>query len=120
VGVKPNARNLKTILDCWSLFFPDNVIQEIVTCTNIYLAKIKLNNERERDVLDTSVEKMQTMFGFLYMAGMMRSNHLNLSDLWSNDRFSPDYFRADISKTRFYVSLRTLRFDNINTRSERI
>lgn len=118
-GVKPHARNAKTIIESWSLFFPDNVIQEIVTCTNIYLTKIRINYGRERDVLDTSVEEMRALFGLLYIAGMMKSNHLNLSDLWSNDGFSPEYFRAVMSKTRFYLLLRALRFDDINTRSER-
>jgi len=54
-GVKPHVRNAKTILECWSLFFPENVIQEIVTFTNIYLAQIRLNYEGKRVVLDTSV-----------------------------------------------------------------
>uniref|UniRef100_A0A2S2Q9N5 PiggyBac transposable element-derived protein 4 n=1 Tax=Sipha flava TaxID=143950 RepID=A0A2S2Q9N5_9HEMI len=62
---------------------------------------------------------MRALFGLLYIAGMMKSNHLNLSDLWSNDGLSPEYFRAVMSKTRFYLLLRALRFDNINTRSER-
>ncbi|CAI6359412.1 unnamed protein product [Macrosiphum euphorbiae] len=118
-GVKPHARNAKTIIESWSLFFPDNVIQEIVTCTNIYLTKIRINYGRERDVLDTSVVEIRALFGLLYIAGMMKSNHLNLSDLWSNDGLSPEYFRAVMSKTRFYLLLRALRFDNINTRSEK-
>ncbi|KAL4153896.1 hypothetical protein QTP88_001729 [Uroleucon formosanum] len=69
-GVKPHARNAKTIIESWSLFFPDNVIQEIVTL------------------------EIRGLFGLLYIAGMMKSNHLNLSDLWSNDGLSPEYFRA--------------------------
>jgi hypothetical protein len=118
-GVKPHARNAKTIIESWSLFFSDNVIQEIVTYTNIYLTKIRINYGRERDVLDTSVVEMRALFGLLYIAGMMKINHLNLSDLWSNDGLSPEYFRAVRSKTRFYLLLRALRFDNINTRNER-
>ena len=58
--------------------------------------------------MDTNVEEMRAMFGLLYKAGMMRSNHLNLSDLWSNDGFSLDYFRAVMSKTRFYLLLQAL------------
>lgn len=50
---------------------------------------------------------------------MMKSNDLNLSDLWLNYGFSSENFRAVISKTRFYLLLRALRFDNINTRSEK-
>lgn len=41
-GVKRCAKDAKSIIYCWSLFFPDTVIEEIVTCTNIYLAKIRV------------------------------------------------------------------------------
>jgi len=52
---------IKTIIECWSLFIPDNDIQEIVTCTIIYLSKIRINYEKERDVLNTSVDEMRAL-----------------------------------------------------------
>lgn len=53
-GVKRVARDAKSITDYWKLFFPDSVIDEIVKCTDIYLAKIRSNFQRERDCLDTT------------------------------------------------------------------
>jgi hypothetical protein len=118
-GVKRVARDAKSIIDCWKLFFPDMVIDEIVKCTNIYLTKIRTNFQRERDCLDTTREEIKALFGLLYLAGVLRSNHLNLKDLWSDDPLSPEYFRAVMPLKRFYLLLRALRFDDINTRTER-
>jgi len=42
-GVKRVAQNAKSIIDCWKLFFPDIVIDEIVKYTNIYLIMIRTN-----------------------------------------------------------------------------
>lgn len=88
-GVKRYAKDAKSIVDCWSLFFPDTVIEEIVSCTNIYLAKIRVKYQREKDVLDTNIIEIKALFGLLYLAGYLRSNHLNLKDLWSTDGFAP-------------------------------
>lgn len=88
-GVKRVARDAKSIIDCWMLFFPDMVI-------NIYLTKIRTNFQQERDCLDTTREEIKALFGLLYLAGVLRSNQLNLKDLWSDDPLSLEYFRAVI------------------------
>ncbi|CAH1723147.1 unnamed protein product [Aphis gossypii] len=46
-------------------------------------------------------------------------NHLNIDDLWSDDGLVPPYFCAVMSKARFYIFLRTLRFDDIGTKATR-
>lgn len=96
-------------------FSPEDCLQEITTCNNLYLAKIRDNYQRDKDVLDTDVNEILALFGLLYIAGMLRRNHINLSDLWANDGFAPDIFRAVMSERRFYLLLRALRFDNIHT-----
>lgn len=118
-GVKLAAKNAKTIIHSWELFFPDDCLQEITTCTNIYLAKIRDNYQRSKDVLDTDIDEIRALFGLLYIAGMLRSNHINLADLWETDGFAPEIFRTVMSERRFYLLLRALRFDNIHTRNER-
>jgi len=45
---------------------------------------------------------------------------LNIKDLWSNDGFAPEYFRAVMPDKRFYLLLRALRFDDYRTRKERL
>jgi len=55
----------------------------------------------------------------LYLAGVIRTKHLNIDDLWSNDGLASPYFRAVMSKARFYILLKALRFDDIGTRDTR-
>lgn len=118
-GVKRIARDAKSVLDCWKLFFPDTVVIDIVECTNKYLAKIRANYQNNKNVRDTTKEEIDALLGLLYLAGYLRSNHLNLHDLWRTDGFSPEYFRAVMSEKRFSLLLRAVRFDDIETRNVR-
>lgn len=50
-GVKRVARDeTKSIIDCWKLFFPGMVVDEILKCTNIYIFDIlfvRISNGKE-------------------------------------------------------------------------
>lgn len=118
-GVKGPARDAKSILEAWKLFFPDVVIEDITHHTNIRLRKIRQNYQRESDVLDTNAEEIKALLGLLYMAGVLRSSHLNVSDLWTTDGTAPEIFRMVMSYKRFYLLLRALRFDDEATRQNR-
>lgn len=118
-GVKAIARNAKSPLECWELFFPDHVIREIVTCTNIYLRQMRENYARVRDCPDTSFEEIRALLGLLYLAGVKKCQHTNISELWSEDGTAPECFRAVMSNRRFYTLLRAMRFDDINDRNLR-
>lgn len=45
-------------MDCWKLFFSEEIITKIVIYTNIYLAKLKENYVRSWDCLPTSVKEL--------------------------------------------------------------
>ena len=53
------------------------------------------------------------------MAGLKKMNHANIQEMWGNDGTAPDVFRATMSIKSFYFLLRHLRFDDMNTRTER-
>ncbi|KAL4104514.1 hypothetical protein QTP88_019809 [Uroleucon formosanum] len=118
-GVKQIGRDANSILECWNLLFSNSIINDIVKYTNIYLDKIRSKYTQQHMVRETSKSEMNALFGLLYLAGVLRSNHLNLDDLWSNDGLSPEYFRAVMPKARFYILLRAMRFDDIGTRAQR-
>lgn len=118
-GVKPEAKTARTPFETWNLLITDQIIEEIVRCTNIYLSGIRKSFSRPRDVMDTDAEEIQAIFGILYMAGTLKSRHTNLNDLWATDATAPEFFRLVMSKNRFYLLLRSLRFDDISTRAER-
>lgn len=54
-GVKPIAKNAKTILESWMLFFSNEMLEHIVNMTNIYIEKVRPNYDRERDVSVCSI-----------------------------------------------------------------
>lgn len=62
-GVKGSAKDLYTILDIWKLFFPLPTVQEIVSCTNIYLEKLRTERSYQRatDIHATNVNKIYTL-----------------------------------------------------------
>ncbi|KAG5870376.1 hypothetical protein JTB14_016143 [Gonioctena quinquepunctata] len=118
-GVKPHAINARSVYETWNMIITDQMIEDIVTFTNIYLQSIRNKYSRPRDVLDTDFDEMRAMFGISYMAGVLKSNHTSLADSWNTDSTAPEFFRMVMSKNRFYLLLRALRFDDIRTRVER-
>lgn len=80
---------------------------------------VRENYVRPRDALYTNFDEIRALFGLLYMEGILKSSHVNASDLWSNDGFAPELFRLVISINRFRFLLRVIRFDDINTREDR-
>lgn len=118
-GVIGKARETKTILDAWQLYFPDFVIGEIVGHTNKYIQKLRTNYSRDRDAADTNMEEIKALIGLLYLAGVLRSSHLNLRDLWAQDGTGVEIFRLTMGINRFQFLLRALRFDDLDDREER-
>lgn len=118
-GVKKVAKNAKSPIDCWKLFFSDSMIEKIVSYTNIYLQKARAHFTRERDCRSTDVAEIMALFGLLYLAGVKKAHHLNVKELWATDGTAPECFRATMSYNRFLLLLRALRFDNIEDRAER-
>ena len=102
-GVKRIAEDPRTPLDCWKLFFLDDVIHEIVHFTNQKLTQLRESYQRDRDCLPTNFVEMHAFLGLLYMAGVMKSQYVNSTDLWSTDGTAPDYFSTVISQKRFHL-----------------
>lgn len=119
-GVKNVARNAKTPFECWKLFFPDYIIELIVQCTNNCLRLKREHFARERDCKDTNFDEINALLGLLYLAGIKKSHHVNIEELWTNDGTAPECFSATMSRRRFYQLLQNLRFDNKDDRKDRL
>ncbi|KAJ8878721.1 hypothetical protein PR048_019307 [Dryococelus australis] len=113
------AKNVDTILESWKMFFPANIVEEIVDYTNKYLTKMRQRVSRPRDCLNTTLKKMYAFLHLMYIAGLKKAQHLNLQELWVDDWIDPDCFRAPLSIKRFATLLRALRFDELDTREAR-
>ncbi|KAJ8723234.1 hypothetical protein PYW08_003146 [Mythimna loreyi] len=113
------AKDAQTSLECWVLMYPDNVLEQVVVYTNIYITAIQNKFQRERDCLPTDLIELKALLGLLYYFGKLRGAHLNTNDFWATDSTGSDICIATMSRQRFHFLLRCLRFDDINTRQQR-
>uniref|UniRef100_A0A1B6JQP1 PiggyBac transposable element-derived protein domain-containing protein n=1 Tax=Homalodisca liturata TaxID=320908 RepID=A0A1B6JQP1_9HEMI len=117
-GVRQNF-DVQNPVAAWRLFFTDEVLDSIVTCTNQRIRKVRPGYTRERDAADTSRNEIEAFIGLLYMAGILRASHLNLYDLWATDGTGVEFFRNCMNLRRFKFLIRVLRFDDADTRKHR-
>lgn len=120
-GSKGSAKNISTRLESFLLFITRDMIDHIVSCTNIYIEdrKAKFPHQRERDCKLTSRIEIQALFGALFLIAVKKGNHVNVLELWSKDGTGMLILRALFSYKRFLFLLRALRFDSIMTRKDR-
>lgn len=118
-GVKAGAKNLRTELEIWKYFFTNDILNLIVHYTNKHIQSVRSNYQRERDARDTDSLEIQALIGLLYLAGVLKSNRLNLEELWTKNATGVELFRLTMSEHRFRFLLIHLRFDNLETREDR-
>lgn len=118
-GVKRIAKDLKREIDIWKYFFSKQVLNLIVHYTNQHIQSFRANYQRERDAKDTDLIEIEALFGLLYLAGVLKSNRLNIDELWSQNGTGVELFRLTMSQCRFRFLLVHIRFDNLTTRDER-
>lgn len=119
-GVKQYAKNAKSALDCWQLFFDPEMIGDMVRWTNVKIQQKSIAYQNKCMVKSTNEYEMKAFIGLLYLAGMFRSNRQNLRDLWQTDGTGIDIFRNTMSINRFQFLMVCLRFDNIENRKDRL
>mgnify|MGYP002775500098 CR=1 FL=1 len=118
-GPKASTKNLKEPIDIWKYFFDDTMLTTIVENTNKHINSESTNFSRERDTKTTDILEMQALFGLLYLAGVLKSNRLNLKDVYDMNGTGVEIFRLTMSMNRMLFLLRNLRFDDAETRNER-
>ncbi|XP_045482051.1 uncharacterized protein LOC123686113 [Harmonia axyridis] len=118
-GTKGNARNAKTVLDCWKNLFTDEIIDIIVKYTNQYIDTIQHEFSRGSDVRHTDVVEIHAFIGLLYLAGVYKSSRQCLEELWGQEGDGIEKFSLVMSMKRFKFLIRSLRFDDRTTRDQR-
>lgn len=118
-GVKQYAKSARSVLDCWNLFFSDNILNIIVENTNKKIESIKENYTRERSAKNTDLIEIKALLGLIYLAGCLKSNRLNVDELWERNGSGIELFWLTMSQQRFLFLLRYIRFDNFESRDER-
>lgn len=107
-GVIQAARKSKTEIECWKLFFSDDILDLIVANTNNYIQIVKDKLHRERDSRPTDITEMKACFGLLYLAGVFRGGRQNLHDMWATDDLGINMFRMAMSEKRFRFLIRCI------------
>lgn len=64
-----------------------DMIDEIVTCTNMYISNIRqrVQYSRLRDGLNTSKCEILAYFELLFLIGIKKAHHANVKEIWSAD-----------------------------------
>ena len=76
------------------------------------------NPDNPKTWLALDSNEMKAFIGLCILAGVYKSNHEPVASLWSEKEERP-IFSATMSRTRFTIILKYLRFDNRATRAER-
>ena len=107
VGVQQTAKAAKTLLDVFKLFFTDQLIDELVSATNLYAeqcrsARIPSPSNRWTPVTST---ELCAFFGVLIAKGIVNLPHVN--DFWtSHPIMQHPWFSLVFSRDRFKQIIR--------------
>lgn len=118
-GPKMCARDVTDEKSAFEKIFTNDIIENIVECTNLQIAKMRVNYERPRRAKDTTKTEIMAFIGILLLSGTKKQNHTHFLELWTTDGTGSEIFRVCMSADRFLFLLASLRFDNKDTRQDR-
>lgn len=118
-GPKGNARKASTPLQTFQNFIDEEIIDEIVENTNIYISNIKQNYKDPQDATTTTNMEIKALIGLLILIGTFKSSRRYLREFWATNGTGVEIFPAVMGYRRMKFLLQCLRFDNIFTRKDR-
>lgn len=122
--LQPRAREIQNPLNAFRLFLSEQIVDIIVRETNrkaraVHAEWNLAHPEEQKEWTETNDVEMEAFIGLLLLAGMFKSMNESLDELWSSET-GRAIFRATMRINRFLELLRFIRFDNFNTRQERL
>ena len=118
-GPRNNASHIEDELQAFLLLITDEMIEEIVGCTNMYITAVQSNYDRKRDAKITTKTELMAFLGLLVLSGVKRAGHVSFLDLWATDGSGIEIFLACMSYYRFLFLLLAIQFDDRMTRTQR-
>ncbi|GBP12955.1 PiggyBac transposable element-derived protein 4 [Eumeta japonica] len=122
-GIKPAYRSeinaSSSPLDIWQHFFTDSMLEKIVHHTNVKIREIRPNYQVSTCVQDLDIVELRAFIGFLFYTAIFKENHEHYTSRYSTDGTGREIYRCIMSKNRFEVLLKTLRFDDSASRPVR-
>ncbi len=93
------------------------MLESITDFPNIKIGLVRYLFQHDKDAKETDVIEIRTLFGLLYMAGMMCVLRMNIDDFYQTDGTGVEFFYLVMPKKYFRFLLRALQVDNVNTRN---
>ena len=118
-GPRNNASHIEDELQAFLLLVTNEMIEEIVGCTNMYMTAVQSNYDRERDAKITTKTELKAFLGLLVLSDVKRAGHVSFLELWATDGSGIEIFRACMSYNRFLFLLSAIRFNDRTTRNQR-
>ena len=103
-GVKSAAKHATTHIEAWETFFAEEMLQLIVEYTNLEIQRIRGNYSRERNGNPTNIVRLKALIGLLFLAGLLRSHHVNTANLWATDGTGTEKFPRVLFGAEIQVS----------------
>lgn len=121
-GPKRVARDAKSEIDCFLKLFSIPIIDKIVQYSNIFIEK-RLSSgrfSRPREYGTTSRTEVMALLGILFMLSINKGCRADARRAWKSNGTGLMICRAAFGINRFRFLLQSLRFDDINSRVERV
>nr|CAI5836442.1 unnamed protein product [Callosobruchus analis] len=123
-GLRGSARltNPTTPLQAWQLLFTDEILEVILKHTNAKITELsaKYHSENVTYVNHLSMSELKAFLGLNILAGVFKSGREDADSLWATDGTGRDIFRATMTLKRFLFLLCAIRFDDPDSRADRI
>lgn len=119
-------------LHAWRFLITDAMIESVVVHTNEKIGKMQASYSKFKRRLNTRSQfspsfiyttdktEIKAFVELLYLDGDFKSGHEDLRSLWATDETGRSIFRCTMYLARFSFLSCCLRFDNDETRRERI
>nr|CAH7717457.1 unnamed protein product [Callosobruchus chinensis] len=108
-------------LSIWNLLFSDNILEEVIQCTNkkLHVMRQRYSAESRHHLRDIDMVELREFLGLLVYSAIFKSSHESIDCLFATDGTGREIFRAVMSKKRFAIILLAIRFDDTDDRDER-
>lgn len=119
-GPSGNARSCSEPIDCYKLFFTDEIINKLLVHTNEEIFRKRQNYalKHKATISDVTLAELNALLGLIILAAAFKNNHLSAGLLFDST-FSGNRYVATMSRDRFNFLISCLRFDCKDTREER-
>ncbi|XP_068234350.1 piggyBac transposable element-derived protein 4-like [Palaemon carinicauda] len=120
-GPTSSVSSASRVVDIFSLFLDDEILEEIVVRSNVRLALLRSKYHQKGNVTmkDIDLRELKGLIGILVMSAVRNDNHTTTKDMWDVVEGNPLY-RCTMSERRFALLISVLRFDDTTTRAERV